>query len=192
MNPNLLIGLGTGAVLAYMLDPNLGRRRRTLARDKMRRAARKTRDGVDATVRDVANRTRGIAAETRARLSDEVVDDARLVERVRAKVGRMASHPRAIDVYAHGGQVTLGGPILAAELDDLLTAVTAVRGVRGVTNQLEPHASSDSVPALQGDGSVPGEPIDILQRHWSPATQALVTVAGLAATGACLAAYARR
>lgn len=192
MNANLLVGLGVGATLAYMLDPNLGRRRRAVARDKMRRVARKTRDGMDATARDVANRTRGIAAEARARLSDEPVDDARLVERVRAKVGRMSSHPRAIDVSARDGQVTLTGPILARELDDLMAAVAAVGGVRGITNQLEPHETSDAVPALQGEGAVQGERLDILQRNWSPATQALVTVAGLAATGVCLAAYTRR
>jgi hypothetical protein len=192
MNPNLLVGIGVGAAVAYLLDPNLGRRRRAVARDKMLRAARKTRDGMDATMRDMANRTKGIAAEARARLSDEPVDDVRLVERVRAKVGRMSSHPRAIDVFTRNGQVTLSGPILARELDDLIAAVGTVHGVRGITNQLEPHETGDGVPALQGDGSVPGERLDIMQRNWSPATQALVTVAGLAATGVCLAAYSRR
>jgi hypothetical protein len=34
--------------------------------------------------------------------------------------------------------------------------------------------------------------LNIMQSNWAPATQALVTAAGLAATAVCVAAYARR
>src|SRR5688572_32260387 len=94
---NLLVGVGAGAALAYVLDPGQGRRRRALMRDKFVRASRKTRDGLDATARDLANRTKGVAAASRGRFTATHVDDARLLERVRAKLGRVCSHPRAID-----------------------------------------------------------------------------------------------
>jgi hypothetical protein len=186
-----MVGIGTGAALAYIFDPNRGARRRALARDQMIRAARKTRDGVDATMRDVTNRTRGIAAAARGRLSSQEIDNERLVERVRSKLGRVCSHPRAIDVIAGEGAVTLNGPILSHEIDRVLATIAAVPGVHHIVNQLEPHESSDGVPSLQGRGRIAGPSLDILQRNWAPATQALVAAAGIAATGAFLATRAR-
>ena len=186
---DILVGAGVGAALAFMLDPQGGGRRRALVRDKVIRTSRKTRDGMDATARDLANRTRGIAAATRGRFSSDYVDDDRLVERVRAKLGRVSSHPRAIDVRAESGEVTLYGPILAHEVDDVLSTVAGVRGVASVINELEPHESAEGIPSLQGEGRVAGSSIDILQRNWSPATQALVGVAALAAT---MIAYSAR
>lgn len=185
----ILVGVGVGAALAYMLDPQVGARRRALVRDKVILASRKTRDCTDATARDLANRTRGIAAATRGRFFSEDVDDERLVERVRSKLGRVSSHPRALDVRAEAGEVTLYGPILAREVDDVLSTVAAVRGVRSVINELEAHESAEGIPSLQGEGRVAGPSIDILQRNWAPATQALVGMAALAAT---MIAYSAR
>jgi BON domain len=189
---SMLVGAGVGATLAYLFDPGRGARRRAQVRDKFVWGSRKTRDGLDATARDLANRTRGTAAAIRGRLTREHVDDERLVDRVRARLGRACSHPRAIDVTARDGEVTLQGPILASEVSHVVVATTAVRGVRAVVNNLQAHESAVGIPALQGDGRVLGPSLDILQRHWAPATQALVAAAGLAATGMCLAAYSRR
>lgn len=189
---NLVAGVGIGMATAYLLDPGRGGRRRALARDKMARARRKTRDALDVTIRDMANRTEGIVAAARGRFANENVDDAILVERVRAKLGRVCSHPRAIEVQAIRGDVTLRGPVLASEVTDMLASAASVRGVHQVTNELEPHESADDVPSLQGEGNIAGPSLDVLQRNWAPATKALVAIAGLAATGICLAAYARR
>jgi gas vesicle protein len=188
----LLIGVGVGAAIAYMLDPNRGRRRRALVADQVRRASGKTRDAIDATMRDMTNRAVGIAAATRARLAHDDVDDATLIERVRATLGRVCSHSRAIDVEVDDGNVTLRGPRLRNELDTVLGGVAAVRGVRSVNNELELHVSAEGVPSLQGSSNVAGPTLDVLQRNWAPGTQALVAAAGLAATGVCIAAYARR
>lgn len=187
----MLVGAGVGAALAFMLDPQGGGRRRALVRDKVVFASRKTRDGVDAVARDMANRTRGIAAATRGRFREGHVDDEVLVERVRAKLGRAVSHPRAIDVKAADGEVTLYGPILSDEVDDVLSVVSSVRGVQSVVNELEPHDSPEGIPSLQGRGRVAGPSLDIRQRNWAPATQALVGMAALAATSAVIA-YSRR
>jgi osmotically-inducible protein OsmY len=183
----LLTGVGLGAALAFALDPNAGNRRRALMRDQVVRASRKTRNGLDATRRDLVNRTRGVAASARARLSNEEVADERLLDRVRARLGRATPYARAIDVNARGGEVTLRGPILSRDVPRLLQAIANVRGVRSVVNELDGHESSDGIPALQG-ASVR---FDARQRHWPPATQALLAMTGLAATGVWLA-YARR
>lgn len=188
---DVLMGMGIGAVVAFMADPRGGRRRRALARDQFVRASRKTRDALDATARDIANRTNGILAATRRGPDENTIDDVRLVERVRAKLGRVCSHPRAIEVNATEGAITLRGPILASELERVLTTVQGVPGVQDVLNNLQVHQSPEGVPALQGNGRVAEPWLDILQTRWAPATQALVTVAGLA-TAVCLAAYTRR
>jgi hypothetical protein len=164
-----------------------------LIRDRFVRAGRKTRDAVDATSRDLANRTSGIVDATRARLATGSVDDRRLRERVCAKIRHACSHPQAIDVDATHGIVTLRGPVLADEVQNLLATVRTVPGVGAVVSELEAHESADGVPALQGrGGALPQPSLDILHRDWAPATPALVTAAGLAAAGLCMAAYARR
>jgi hypothetical protein len=119
------------------------------------------------------------------------VDDETLIERVRAKLGRVSSHPRAIDVLADDGVITLRGPILAGELPNVIAATRSVRGVEDVVNHLQSHESAIGIPSLQGAGRMSGPHLDIMQRHWAPATRALVG-AGVVATGICLAAFARR
>jgi hypothetical protein len=190
-NRSLLSGIMIGAALALVLDSNQGNRRRALIRDKMTRGRRMTREAVDATVRDLGNRARGIAAATRNRLTTDEVDDGRLLERVRSKLGRVCSHPHAVDVYVRDGEVTLIGPVMADEVRDLLTAAASVRGVHSVINELEPHDSADGVPSLQGEGRVAGSSIDLMQTTWAPATRALVGAAAVAAGGLALA-YSRR
>jgi len=190
-NRALLAGAGLGALLMFMLDPDRGGRRRALVRDKFVRGGRLARNGADAALRDIAHRATGILHEARGRMESEEIDDERLVERVRAKLGRVCSHPRAIDVMASGGDITLRGPILASEVENVLSCVGSVRGVQTVSNQLEPHETSAGIPSLQGRGRIAGPSIDILQSNWAPATRALVGIAALAAAGGVAAAYTR-
>ena len=188
---DLIAGAGLGALAMFLLDPDRGGRRRALVRDKAALAARKTRDGAGAAARDVMNRTRGVAAATRGRFARGTVADDTLVERVRARLGRACSHPRAIDVHAADGEVTLTGPILSSEVDDVIAAVAAVRGVSGVVNALDAHETGEGIPSLQGEGRRAGPALDTMQRRWAPGTRALVG-AGVAAAGLAGAAYARR
>jgi hypothetical protein len=147
----LISALLAGAGLMYLLDPERGARRRALVRDKAIRARHKLSDGFGATTRDLKNRAGGRLAELRSRWRQEDVDDEILHERIRSAVGRVVSHTGAIEVDVLGGRVTLRGPVLQGELDDLLGAVGRVAGVREVTNELEVHPSVD-VPPLQGGG----------------------------------------
>src|SRR5437016_3177049 len=61
-----LIGLGAG--LMYLLDPDKGRRRRALARDKAKSLWRRSEQIAAKTSRDLGNRARGVASETRSLL----------------------------------------------------------------------------------------------------------------------------
>jgi osmotically-inducible protein OsmY len=146
----LLGGLGLGAALMYVLDPQRGKRRRALVRDKAVRVAHKASDTLDARSRDLRNRARGVAAEVKAMTGSEEVSDAVLEERVRAEIGRVVSSPGAIEVSAIRGTVMLSGETLANEVDELLSAVRGVRGVEDVENQLRVHETPGDAPSLQG------------------------------------------
>ena len=122
---SLLLGAAAGSAVMFLLAPNGGRRRRALMRDRVIRGTRKTRNGLSATSRDLVNRAGGVASAARRRWSAEPVSDVKLVERVRAKLGRVCSHPRAIEVDAHDGHITLRGPILSAELSAVLAAAAS-------------------------------------------------------------------
>jgi hypothetical protein len=169
MSKNFLIGVGVGAAILYIADPPTGRRRRALTR-----------------------RTLGLVAARRRRRTSEAVDDRRLVERVRARIGHTCSHPRVIDVKASDGTVTLSGPILAGEVTALVGALWNVPGLRGIKDELTVHHSAEGVPSLQGEGSAASTALGFLRRRWVSAPRALLTASGLGATALMAATYARR
>jgi len=175
---NLLTAAGLGAALMYLFDPQHGRRRTALVRDQWTRLVRKGRTRSDAGWRDLVNRAGGLVARVRGAFDLETPDDDVLVERVRAELGRWVSHPHAIEVSAVDCWVTLAGPILEREVQPLLHAVQAVRGVRRVKNELVPHADAD-VPALQG-GRRTRPRSEFKQANWAPGPRLAVLGAGTA------------
>ena len=177
-------GLGIGTGLMFLLDPDQGKRRRALLRDKCYWAARKTGEGAQVTARDLRNRTQGLVSEVQSRFSSAPVDDSVLVERVRSKLGRVVSHPRAIDVSVQNGRVVLSGPILTTEAPELLACANTVSGVKEVINHLEPYDQSENHPALQGGRERLGNRFEFFQETWSPSARFLA-----GAAGASLAAY---
>lgn len=184
MNKGLAVigSIGLGAGLMYALDPDRGKRRRALLRDKVDHAINKTGDAIQTTSRDIRNRAYGIAAGAKAFFNKEDVSDDVLVERVRSKVGRVVSHPHSIEVAAHRGTVTLSGPILEIEVDPLINCVSSVAGVTDVMNNLEAHKEAGDVPGLQGGVRRPGERSEFMQSNWSPAARFLAGAAGGALT----------
>jgi hypothetical protein len=58
------LGAGVGAGLMYYFDPEGGRRRRALLRDKVTKISNRTVDTVESTSRDLRNRAQGVVAET--------------------------------------------------------------------------------------------------------------------------------
>ena len=148
-NRALLTGLGLGVGLMYFMDPERGRRRRALVRDKVAHTTRVSSNALGAVGLDLSHRAAGLFARARAVLRRQPVDDGVLVERVRAKLGRLVSHPHAVDVNAIDGCVRLRGAVLQSEVPRLVRAVARVPGVRDVINALNVRLSADN-PALQG------------------------------------------
>jgi hypothetical protein len=164
----LVGGLGLGAALMYVLDPERGKRRRALVRDKALSGAHKAGDRLAARSRDLKNRARGVAAEVKALTKSDEPDDPVLAERVRAELGRTVGHPASIDVEAVAGTVILSGSVLTSELDELLSAVRGVPGVEDVENRLEVYESPGDVAALPKSLDPRGESPGNLDR-WEPA-----------------------
>lgn len=174
--------ISLGAALMYLFDPNNGRRRRALLRDQTTHFARRTREASEALASDLQNRASGLRARLERSTEEEFVDDATLEARVRAKLGRVSTHPGATAVSSINGIVTLTGPVLTAEHRSVVRAVEGVRGVSEVIDQMSVHDEPGSVPGLQGEGSLPRNAL--LSSNWSPATR-LAAVG----SGAALIAY---
>ena len=64
------IGAGVGALIMFIFDPDNGRRRRALARDKVVHYGHEAVDAVEGAARDLRNRAQGIAAEARGAVSN--------------------------------------------------------------------------------------------------------------------------
>jgi len=181
---NSIIGAGIGAGLILLLDPVRGNRRRA----RILKAGRKSFDAAGAAGRDVANRLQGVRARAGNLISRAPVDDAVMVERIRARLGRVASHPRAIDVHACNGCITLTGDVLASEVVSIMNTIAGMRGVVDVENQMTTHASSTHVPTLQRQFERPSR----LKSGWSPAAMLACGVTAAAAFGGAAMMRARR
>lgn len=172
------VGFLAGAGTMFLLDPAAGRRRRKLLRDQAVHETRLLQEGLDMAARDLGHRAQGLLFELRGLLDPHPVPDGVLVDRVRSKLGRVVSHPGAIEVSARDGHVVLSGDVLAHEAERLKQAVALVRGVKDVADRLQLHKDASGVPALQGGVPRPGERPDVLQTHWAPRTRLLASIAG--------------
>ncbi|HEY8461434.1 MAG TPA: SRPBCC family protein [Blastocatellia bacterium] len=180
-------GMGLGAGLMYMLDPDRGRRRRALARDRMAHMSRVLSRAMSATSRDLTHRIYGMMAEGKNLLRREKVSDDVLTDRIRARIGRSVSHPHAISVTVNDGRVTLSGPVLADEEPRLIAGVSSTPGVKSVENLLTLHTNAEKVPALQGGRPRTGDRFALMQTNWSPTTRLVAGLAGGALMANCLA-----
>ncbi len=175
-----LTGLAMGAGLMYLIDPQEGNRRRARVRDAAKHTAHTVQDAAGTASRDLSNRVAGLGARTAAALATAAaVSDEVLAARVRARVGRLVSHPVAIGVSFASGRVTLKGPLFDAEVGQLMDGVLAVAGVTGIENHLEPHAHADDIPALQGTGPLYLGADGPTVVRWTPTTRVAAAAAGL-------------
>src|ERR1700682_1763093 len=173
----LILGGVLGAVAMYFFDPQSGRRRRARTGDRVVHAARVANEAGRITARDTVQRAHGVLAGTKRLFQREEVLDDTLADRVRAALGRVVSHPHAIEVAVDHGHVGISGPILAEEVRSLLRCVRLVPGVRGVSDHLTVHPDAHGISALQG-GSPRRHRFELLQDYWSPATRLLAGALG--------------
>jgi osmotically-inducible protein OsmY len=128
-----------GAALAYFFDPQSGRRRRNVTRDRLaaffRRGARKT----ERAGRAVAAEAHGLKQKaTHLREEQKDFDDITLARKVETELFRPADAPKgSVNVNVENGVVYLRGEVEQLDLiEDLEKRARKVQGVRGVENLL--------------------------------------------------------
>ncbi len=137
----LAAGALAGAGAMYWLDPAQGRDRRG--------AVRALLGGQREPMRPQA-----LARAVGPRAQRSAQDDGRLRDRVRARLGTLATHPGAIDVQVDQSVVRLSGHVLAKELDGLLFQLRDVAGVHRIVNALTAHGTPEDLVAAQGSGTL--------------------------------------
>jgi osmotically-inducible protein OsmY len=128
-----------GMAFMYYADPEAGRRRRHVTRDKVVSLARHGAKRGRRLVHHVTSDAKGYVERTRhAHGGAEQLDDQTLVDKVESIVFRDRDIPKGqINVNAENGVVFLRGEVASSELVEALeTRVRKVHGVRDVTNLL--------------------------------------------------------
>jgi hypothetical protein len=175
----LIAGVGMGALLMYTLDPQQGRRRLAVARDRAGRVSREASHWAGVGWRDLSHRAQGAGARLRQMVQRSATEDEVLLGRIRAQLGRVVTRPHAVEVACSSGRVCLRGPVLEREHEPLLRAVRSVRGVRQLESQLALHPTSATVPGQPGVTARSDAPRGALPRRWTPGTQLLAVAGGV-------------
>lgn len=173
-------GFGLGMLAMYLFDPQVGRRRRALVGDRFESTRSRLTHFADTAYRDAVNRGYGIRARLRPVTGQSrPVTAHQLEERVRALIGRVVRNSHALRVQARDdGTVALSGPVLASEVNRLMSAVWSVRGVTGIEDQLQVHEQPGNVSALQGALAHEGRHGAGMAEMWPPSLRLLAGVAG--------------
>ena len=174
----LIAGVGVGAGCMYLMDPDRGKSRRALLRDKTTSAYRDVQTSVQRAQADLANRAHGLLARAQSAVQHEPVEEDQLIARVRARLGHLVSHPHAIDVIAREGAITLSGAVLENEAPALVSGVGSIHGVSSVCDHLVRHRDAANIPSLQGGREQPAGRPKVFQREWPPALRMLAGIAG--------------
>src|SRR2546423_144140 len=135
----LFIG-AIGTAIVYFLDPDKGRSRRAMARDRIPALLRRRAERLERAGRAVSAQAQGAAQKAQHLQEEEKPqpDDATLAHKVESEVFRDADMPKGqINVNAEHGVVVLRGEVGQPELiRDLEERTRKVQGVREVENLL--------------------------------------------------------
>ncbi len=140
--------VGLGALITYFFDPENGRRRRALARDRIPALFRRGSERLERTGRGVAAEAYGVKQKVKHVKEQEKPqpDDVTLARKVETEIFRDADVPKGqINVNAENGVVVLRGEVEGAELiKDLEKRTKKVQGVKEVENLL--HTPGSAAP----------------------------------------------
>jgi osmotically-inducible protein OsmY len=141
--------MGLGALLAYFFDPDNGRRRRAMARDRIPAFARGMGKNAQRTGGAVVAKAGGMKQKATHLKEKEKPqpDDVTLAHKVETEIFRDADVPKGqINVNAENGKIVLRGEVDKPELiEDLEKKTKKVQGVTEVENLL--HTPGTAAPA---------------------------------------------
>ncbi|MFL5931707.1 MAG: BON domain-containing protein [Gaiellaceae bacterium] len=143
---------GLGAALTYFFDPDSGKRRRAMARDRALALFRQQGRRLGRTAGGVQADAEGLVQKAKhARADEKLTDpnDTTLARKVETEIFRDPDVPKGqIDVNAEDGVVILRGEVERPELiKDLEEKTRSVQGVKGVENLL--HTPGTDAPMHQ-------------------------------------------
>jgi hypothetical protein len=178
----ILAGVGTGAALMYLFDPQQGSRRRSAIRERAVSAGQTIGDRSRSAWSTIRDRSSGLYDRAHGLVRSEPLADDTLSSRIRSKLDRLTSHSQSIDVSVNQGKVLLSGSALASEIDRLVRKIGRIRGVQAVEHQLlQLQDEVSSNPTLRRLGA---QAQDLRLRagetlgEWSPATRVAAGAAG--------------
>ncbi|MDH3725632.1 MAG: BON domain-containing protein, partial [Thermoleophilia bacterium] len=107
-------------------------------------------DAVAAHSRDLTNRARGVMSDIRASAEHEgEASDEVLRERVRSRLGHLATHAHSLEVTVRDGVATIAGPVAEGASEALVQEISLVPGLKGVQDELSEESASESTPTLR-------------------------------------------
>jgi osmotically-inducible protein OsmY len=132
--------IGLGAALTYFFDPDQGRRRRAMTRDRIAALFRRTARRGERLGRAASAEGYGVAQKVK-HLEEEPKpqpDDVTLARKVETEIFRDADVPKGqINVNAENGKIVLRGEVGQPEMiRDLEQRAKSVQGVQEVENLL--------------------------------------------------------
>jgi BON domain len=140
-----------GAALAYFFDPQNGRRRRALARDRGGAFVRRGVRRIERTERHAEAELYGLSQKAQHLHEEpkEKPDDATLAQKVETEIFRDPAVPKGqININAEKGTVVLRGEVGSTELiRDLEERTRKIQGVEDVENLL--HVPGTPAPMHQ-------------------------------------------
>jgi gas vesicle protein len=145
-----LIGAILGAIAMFLWDPRGGKRRRAMWREQATSRCRGASEAVAAHSRDITNRARGVMSDLKASSDQEgEASDEVLKERVRSRLGHLATHAHSLEVTVDDGVATIAGPIAEGASAALVQEISLVPGLKGVQDELSEESAGESTPTLR-------------------------------------------
>jgi osmotically-inducible protein OsmY len=155
---SLTLGAAAAGAAAWFLDPNDGKRRRHMVRDKAMKYARRGSAEASRKAEYAAGVAKGAAYEAAPIPSDrepaeERLNDPALARKVESEIFRDADVPKGdVAVNVEDGVVYLRGQLAEQEMIERLGEEAAkVDGVRGVQNLL--HTPGTPAPSKEESGT---------------------------------------
>lgn len=130
---------GAGAALAYLLDPERGRARRAVARDRLGAFLRRGVRQAERAGRTASAQAHGLTQKVgHLREATPILDDASLAEKISSELFRDPSIPKGdINLNVERGVVVLRGQIETQEqIQEIEARVRRISGVWDVQNLL--------------------------------------------------------
>jgi hypothetical protein len=140
---------------------------------KLGKAFRQGRLRMRTMASDLRTRARSAVNELQGKAEGS---SAELLRTLRSKIEEAVSHPKAIQISLQDGRAMVSGQVLAEEAPELISRMSAVRGLHNLDLDLHIHDNPQAAPELQAKPEPPRS------RKWSRTRRAAAVLGGGAIT----------